>query len=741
MAGSGEIAAWAGEQLADAVAGQGIDMAFSYIGIGTSDDDAQFDQINAKLDAIATQLDQVNTHLDEITTDLRSLSNQIDISTKQILAGISAQRLLRLYGSINRRFGSKGDESDSSLFSVLAIPRGAKSRIRDRANALAADQAKIWGEIEGVQDTLTVRAAGSDALLEEWSTLLISQMHGQGGQAGYNSSAGLLQAWFMEAVSEQIKAFSIIKFGIGNNPANQSAARARMLQGMRKQCDLYVTCVERMALSVLRVPPSGRTDTFNHLARWPKGVEESLQRADILSRVLVEAFRARPGVCMAERVSGGYARLLLRPSDLAANTPNKAPKYMGQVESDWPSFGDPGVSQLGPVTEFQGIDWSIGDNEFARLNSGPNSGLRFARYFWPVPSGWVTIRYRGSTVIKVVLPRDPATLRPVLTHSSGPDGVLYSTRNDAYTGFFSIADLEPLAAGDPRIYGQPENGQIVAFVVTWTDTWSATSQGAIYPYPAPPAKTWGEQLLHGFVTIPTQGDGHMSFPEITGDTNPPHLLQNDGGASGILKRLQQGRPDYEPWKPSDPYKFGEFGDFPALYVKMRTRFAWQSDNLWDGGFNTAHGGYEARLFTTSPGESGFIQVYLHGVLRITRIKGAGNIWMNSFLTLVFDTAGTQTSPQEIYNSDSIIDFQSAWTPTARQVEVKLDFIPITAPLRPNTRYSLKVFANIKAATNYDHQFNGKSPRFSTTDSVEDLIQMNIHEVGICRVAGSGYRTT
>jgi len=102
--GAGEIASWAGEQLAGNVAGYVITNALTYLGVeGTDDVDAQLTAMNAKLDQILTQMDVLNT---KWTNSLRASAS---LPMKLMLA--SKWPTPRYLKVVSRRFTGRSSAS------------------------------------------------------------------------------------------------------------------------------------------------------------------------------------------------------------------------------------------------------------------------------------------------------------------------------------------------------------------------------------------------------------------------------------------------------------------------------------------------------------------------------------------------------------------------------------------------------------------------------------------------------
>ena len=735
MPGAGEVLGWAAGQLSDYGAQLAIGDAFALIGLGgTTDNSAVLADIESKLDTISSQLDVINDHLTEITSDLQALAVQLDVSTKQILVNTSEQQLRDVYGEVENRFGGRGYVSPDSVFSVLAMSKSA-SRAKRGAIAQAAGQFARQDQVEGywslirrVQTPLTVRAGLTDPIIVQWATFLIAEMNSKPGRIDFESYARLFQNWFMEAVSHQLKAFSLVRFAAAKDADAAALARARMQPIMQRQCDLYLAQVDRLAMCVIRPAPSGPTREPRQQAAIPRGCESALLRADILCRSLTTTFEDHPHIKPAERVSGCYGRVLYRSSDLGDA---KKPVIPAQIYSklttayEWDSLQfsptEPQPSNmtklqkgyvepfatLGSLSEFACVDWAPSSEPYAKLISPGRSSMRFARYYWPVPN-----------YFKMSVPIAPGVVDyRQQTLMSRVQRLQIARRDGSKIGYYDLNELRFLPANPDGSYGQgqkPDPDNPLPIVVSWLDCWSSTAPGPRYT----------DAAGFSFDNFSWSGEPTMSTPRLTVTTTRyKHPLEFD--AAPMLRYDQGDRGGGAPYVPS-------------FSVIQQTVMQWRNDNLWDGDTRGGAGGNRAMLFTTDRDETGRMLLYLKANLKIDRMRPQSHIWCESWLDIVLDTDPGSSSAKLLYSSRQDINLHDDWTYVSKNKQVVLDYVDLGA-LKPSTKYVLKFIANMAASCDFNHALLNTVPRFPTTGIIQDQLTLEMIDFGLARPRGTGYK--
>jgi hypothetical protein len=759
---AGAIAEWAFDQLGANLFGTGFTSALTFLGLdGGSDVDTQLAAMNAKLDQILSKLDVIGAQLTNLSAQVDELLQDLDIGLKQAYASIAEQWLLTPYGFIDRKFGSRSTANSSNLYGLMHLPPTGKRGVKDDLDAFIALRPDLWNAIEQISDRLTVSPGSSDPLISQWATLVQAQAHARGPGASIDTCAGVFEGWFTDAVSHQLKAFAMILFTIGSDQAAQARARARFGAILRTECDLYVSGMERLALVWARTAPSG-PGRWMETVVWPRGSALWLLRADVLARVLVGSVGARNSQWPIGRtLSGGYGRILMRPSslDAAGRAPDRiAMTPPSEPQASWPLTGTPAQATLGPLTEFQGIDWAGSKDGYAALKPGPSSRLRFARYYWPMPAGYRGGEYSGSPLQFLA-----QSCRASVTYHGGPPGNPNPTfgagckidppliRPDARYILYSLTDLAPISTAHDLTFDTPTvffpsehtwkiNGKTVLVVISLLDGWSSVSGGATFDTASPSAFQLSP-LTHRI-------EFRKYYTEYPDDVS----YSNDAVTiSRATDHPLAARPDQERLAAEALYKPDVFGTLvytgsrkledqpPSLYPRQDDFLTLTTSLViswpqypYRNSTRYCDRTLDVKLFKTAASERGSVLLYLKGKLSIRRANAQDGVQLATGVRIwIVDSTGAVNT--QVFDSTSV--FSIVGSNASGDAVVLANYVPIQ--LQPNVTYGLRVGWSTSGGFDYDQT----RPNFHGPASFTDNIRLSISDLGVVRPAGTGYSVT
>lgn len=730
---AGQLASWVGSKIGNQIGSLAINSALGYLGLDSNGNtQGTLNEINAKLDAVLSDLDQLSIKVDQIAQSINQLADSVDIGLKQAYAAISDAQLVAPYGWIETRFGTRSGANTSNLYGLLHLPPSGQSGVASAGTSFVQQRQQFLDKIHDIHYILTIQAGSSECLIQKWATLLVARLRARGSGMSVAGYAQVYEAWFTQAISYQIKAYLMLQFANGSNAERKRTSHADMYSILKDECGKYLDGLDRLVLSAVRCGPSGpQTDPLSK-AIWAPGSQDWLLRGDVFTRALVTAFDGDTETIQAKKLSGVYGRIVLRPSDLTAD--GKAParaafaEYPG-IRGYWPQTNTAGEATLGAITEFQGVDWIQTSDAFARLKSGPDSCLRFGRYFWPTPAHapdwerdfepfgylvnhWTSRPFGASNGITV------ATVRP-----QGRPGIP-TYRQDARIMLFSVSNLSPVVLnrgtdvpfqfvnGMPVSTDSPDPfivfGKPSAFVINFLDGWSSTANGPLYSTNAPQ----GEQ------TLPLTGNSYFTWADVTVTKSQTHLLSYD---AGDVRQKVQTRSDL-------PAKS------PCLTLKATTRCAWSTGPGDRNPDQNAFGAYTVPLFMTAANESGLMEVFCSGTLSSSPVKSVDGVTFGARVHLT--VSNDKGDSFELISTDGG-DFSAA--------EFLLGTAPGSpVPLRANARYTLSIKVETRAHFAYSRHVVGHmalmQADFAQPGEAQQQVEFKLNTFTLYRPAGSGYQS-
>ena len=314
---AGQIAVWAAGQAGSFGAKYALTQAMSALGFDQSNGvNKKLDEINGKLDKVLDQLQVLNSRLDDLSRQITGLMNAIDINFRDLSAQIDQTSLKNDFALIDGYYGSRATASNANLFGLLRLSGDGQVKTQAIEN-FVANRDDVADALRRVHAQLTYGAGSSDPLIAKWATLLIAKMRAAGPNTSLETYARVLELWFVDAVSRQLRGGTVLLFCDGQDAASQEITRRESGSMIAKQCRLYLNAMERMALTWSRPAPSGPTFSVERVA-WMPGAAEWLLRADVFARALTLASEPPNEQDMAVRLSGCYGRVLMRASEVSA---------------------------------------------------------------------------------------------------------------------------------------------------------------------------------------------------------------------------------------------------------------------------------------------------------------------------------------------------------------------------------------------------------------------------------------
>jgi hypothetical protein len=734
---AGDIAQWVGGKIGGEVATLAMNQGLAYLGLDPNGNvSGSLDEINQKLDAILSQLDVLNTKIDALQSSINQLTADVDVGLKQAYASISDASLVDDYGWINTTLGSRTSGGSSSLYGLMHLPPSGHSGVAARGTEFLQLKQQIWSKIHHIHYVLTIQAGSSESLLQKWATLVTAKLRAKGlGGMSLTGYAAVYEAWFTQAISYQMKAYVMLLFIAGSNTEQQTSTREEMLGLLNEECARYLDGLDRLALSAARPAPSGPSRNTLLQVQWADDTGQALLRADVYTLALTSSFNGDTHTPQAQKVSGVYGRIVLRPSDLTAD--GKAPNRIAFAQypvysSYWPQTQRPGLATLGAATEFQSIDWSESSDAFGKLKSGGRSTLRFGRYFWPTPArpqsdvlDFQPFGYFMDHWTDRPLRRNPGTGEFFTsTRPKGRVGIP-TYRQDAAVMLFGIADLVPQVIprfqpvrfryqnGLPVSSDSPDPyvvlGKSCGFVIGFLDGWSGPSMGAQFT----PAAPRGEQQTA------MSGSSYLSWQNVTATTIRSHLMEFDAGALRSKVESRAALPPDTNWL-----------DFSAV-----TRCAWTEEPGSNHRQQNASASYSLPLFSTASDESGAIQVVFKGNLALSNLSTANGVTFGTTVRfLIQNDKGDPPFPLLTLTQPG--DFLGTMFFASPS--------PGPNPLRPNARYSLVIALDAAATFAYHYvqveRHGSNVPSFPNAGDVRQRVGLTLSDFGICRPAGTGYQS-
>lgn len=741
---AGAIAQWVGSKIGNQLGTLAVDDALGYLGLDPNANlSGTLDEINQKLDQILSQLDELNTKVDALQLSINQLTTDVDVGIKQALAGISDSKLVDNFGWIKTKLGSRTNRSSDSFYAIMHLPPSGTSGVHDRGTNFVHLQQEILEKIRSIHYILTIRAGSSESLIQKWATLVTARLHGRGTGASLSGYAAIYEAWFTQAVSYQIKAYVMLLFIAGKNTEQQDTVRQDMLALLNEECAEYLDGLDRLVLSAAHPCPSGPTINTLQQPQWAPGSSEAMLRADVYTRALTSSFDGDLQTPQAQKISGVYGRIVLRPSDLTPD--GKAPDHIAFqpypiVSNYWPWTKQPGLATLGAVTEFQGVDWDLSSSAYGSLKSGSRSALRFARYFWPTPAhprdnardfqpfGYLIEHYTDR----------PLTMNPdtreyfTYTRPQGRVGLpIY--RKDAKVMFFSIGVLAQLVlqrglrfgfyyrnglpvssdSSDPYVLF----GKTCAFVIGFLDGWSGPGSGPSYAASAP------QGVQHTAMT----GSRYLSWVDVNAAMLRPHLLQSDTVALLADVESRSALRSSAKWLDFTAIAQSSWTDRPATNTKIYLDH-WISEQNGTGSANFP-------LFHTASDESGVIELNVGGNLVLTPIATCEGVTFTTSVRLLIEN-DRGTAPYLLYTLAESGPFGGQF------------LLPVgnstTSALQPNTRYSLVIAVDISAGFRWNTRYSPydiylpDTPLFPSSGDIQTKVELALTELAISRPPGTGY---
>jgi hypothetical protein len=390
---AGSLAKWVGTQVAGAVVGKIAGELFSKvmeaIGMGGPD-------LVGKLDKISDQLVEVQRSLDRLTEMTAEILKQLDALKEFMEKSLEITTLRTAITRINVAY-SGGPSGEGWLREGSAGPPPSlrelvekmphysgitPERLQQAAKDFGAHVTDMPDRIATIHDALAQQAFGQLSLVIYWAKELAQQV--KSNKINREAAYLVLEGYFLQAVSEQLKGVSVHCVALGTDPLGPQMIRTYLQDNlariMANQTAAFVEAVELLIFSTSTPSmTAGMGDGFGE-REFSKDVDEILLRADLVAAALnlvghKPDSAGKPSPSMQAAIQGIYGRALLRPSDLNNGAaPTMAPKgYMAAAGTAVRTLAFPCLD----LVETAGRPI---------LKDASNSAVSVAHYYWPFPS-------------------------------------------------------------------------------------------------------------------------------------------------------------------------------------------------------------------------------------------------------------------------------------------------------------------------------------------------------------------
>jgi len=338
-AAAGAVAKWVGEKvgggIAGAIGGSIFSSVMDAIGMGGPD-------LVGKLDLISEQLVQVQKTLDRLVEMTAEILKQLGELKDFMERSLKVEALVAAMTRIDVAYGSPTSESllvasgsDGAISLRLLtekmphFPGVTPQELEAKAKAFASYVSDIPGCVETINVILAKAAFGQTSLLNHWARELSQQV--KGGKIGREDAYLVLEGYFLNAISVQLKGVSVHCVALGTERLGKAFIKEYLedtfAKTMANETAAYLEAVEIMVFSSL--PPTmavGLYPALDDVREFPKHVDEILLRADLVCAAL-NLVGNKPGSdgtlspSIQAAIKGIYGRALYRPSDLNNGQP------------------------------------------------------------------------------------------------------------------------------------------------------------------------------------------------------------------------------------------------------------------------------------------------------------------------------------------------------------------------------------------------------------------------------------
>jgi hypothetical protein len=335
---AGTVAKWVGEKaaggLVSAAMGKVFGEVMDAIGMGGPN-------LVEKLDKIGEQLVQVQKSLDRLTDMTAEILKQLAELKEFMEKSLQIQTLITAMTRIDVAYGSASDQLLASAgptgraislrLLVEKMPHYkdiTKEQLAAAAKEFATYVSDLPTQIEIIHTTLAKAAFGQTSLLTHWAKELAQQV--KAGKIGHDAAYLVLEGYFLQAVSMQLKGVSAhcVALGTGDHGPEliSDYLQDTFAKTMKSETSAFVEAVELFLFLTLKsTMPIGSLPDGMGEREFPKALDEILLRADLLSAALnlisFKVDESKPPTTIQAAIQGIYGRALFRPSDLNNETP------------------------------------------------------------------------------------------------------------------------------------------------------------------------------------------------------------------------------------------------------------------------------------------------------------------------------------------------------------------------------------------------------------------------------------
>jgi hypothetical protein len=554
------LLSWAGKSFASGIVGAAGGMAFNAflesVGVPNPSKQAleKLNQILAHLDAVAGVVDQINKRVADLAVqlDIAKLDIQKGAQENVVKAAIAN---IQTHTSGSRRVLQAvpaGDMLEAAVISPIAslTDWGRRLVAREPVPAEAVEEftrnvITTWDIPRAVNEIGNglLGVSNDDGTLRAWTALYVAQMKGRMFNPRLLSFYESLEQRFLFAVGVQIQAAYLVmiakSYGTPGGGVPESArqwlARDFVASTLQPQVDLFLSCVEGMALSQSewRSPTPGRRELWrkdadgNPVALAGLAVHPDagkiLMRSELVGRRLVEAFRDMRDYpdplhqnlaqsSEVDRTSGIYVHRVCREGDLVAGA--------GPQLTPWPTGG-----QNGHVLPASGVvfpTWKGNTSGYASLEKPESSSrLRVVRYFWR----WFDIRGSFQPFVNGKAVRD-ILLKPADFTAMGIDWPNFESGHALDVSGLYVQQLTANAAGAWTVSGVSGASRVIGGEVkTEGMSTSVLTDDDSRGFYLAMASLRGRQLLSGGMTEQREVSAVMSCPLFTYTGSEPRTLR------------------------------------------------------------------------------------------------------------------------------------------------------------------------------------------------------------------------
>lgn len=405
-AAAGAVAKWVGEKAAGGLVSAAVGKVFSEvmdaIGLGGPDMVGKLDKISDQLVQVQKSLDRLTEMTAEILKQLAELKDFMEKSLKIETLVAAMTRIDVAYGSASDQLQASDGPTGRAISLRLLVEKMphfsgvTQQQLKDAAKDFAAYVSDMPDKIETIHTVLAKQAFGQVSLLTHWTKELAQQVNAK--KIGREAAYLVLEGYFLQAVSMQLKGVSVHCVALGTDPLGPEFIKEyiqdNFAKTMKNETSAFVEAVELLMFLTLKpTMPTGLQDGMGE-REFPRHVDEILLRADLLSAALnlisYKADAGQPSPTIQTAIQGIYGRALFRPSDLNNETP---PHLM---IAGYTAAAPTGVAK--PPFVCLDLIESNGRSELRDVNASP---VTMAHYFWkfnsPEPAvGKPIFKYSGA---------------------------------------------------------------------------------------------------------------------------------------------------------------------------------------------------------------------------------------------------------------------------------------------------------------------------------------------------------